>query len=397
MAPVRTTARVGLLGCGVVGTSVARALPGLGDGIELARVAVLHPRRPRDVALSPGSLCGDAIDVVDDPTIDVIVEAIGGVDLPRSLIGRALSNGKSVVTANKEVLGVHGHELARAARDAGVDLLFEGAVGGAVPVVSVLRDRVASETVHRVWGIVNGTTNFVLGMMAGGRSQREAVVEAQRLGYAESDPAADLDGRDAAAKLAILASVAFGGWVTVDDVEREGIERIDRADIAGAAALGLCVKLVGDATPGRLSVRPALVARGSSLAGVAGVDNEVGFEGTLSQQLTFRGPGAGGDATAGAVVSDVVTATRNLRARTRLPLVTRVATRRPSIPRPERWFLRMPDGPSAVARFEGAGIAVEKHVCFPFGDEVHTAFVTAPAPPLQIDALGHPAVPILEV
>lgn len=391
------TARVGLLGCGVVGTSVARVVLALDAGVDLTRVAVLHPARSRDVALPADVLCGDALDVVDDPAVDVVVEAIGGVDLPRRLIGRALSNRKSVVTANKEVLAVHGRELALAAEEAGVDLLFEGAVCAALPVVSVLRERVGSETVHRVGGVVNGTTNFVLGLIGEGLSQRDAIAEAQRRGYAEPDPAADLGGRDAASKLAILASVAFGGWTTAEEVDREGIEDVRPADVAGAAALGYAVKLLADASRERASVRPALLPRDTGLGRLYGVENEVSIDCTLSGRLTFRGPGAGGDATAGAVVSDVSTAARNLRAGIRLPLTTRARPRPPAEPPDERWFVRAADGPEVMARLERAGVSVQKHVSFPWGDEVHTAFVTAPADRSRIDGLHPIAVTSPEV
>lgn len=315
------TVRVGLLGCGVVGTSVARVLLGA-RGLELHRVAVLRPGKSRDVTLPPDVVCGDALDVVHDPSVDVVVEAIGGVDPPRQLLLQALANGKSVVTANKELLSRHGRELALASQATGADLLFEGAVCAALPVVSALRDRVALETVHRVTGVVNGTTNFVLELMATGLTQGQALAEARRRGYAEADPSADLDGSDAAAKLAILASLAFGGWVTADDVEREGIEEIGPADLRAAAARGRSLKLVADATPERLCVRPTSVPQESSLARVAGVDNEVTLECSVSGRLTFRGPGAGGDATAGAVAGDVLTAARNLLAGRRNPLTT---------------------------------------------------------------------------
>lgn len=322
-APPRTTdARVGLLGCGVVGTSVARVLLEA-RAVELRRVAVLRPEAPRDVALPPNVLCGDAFEVVEDPSIDVVVEAIGGVDLPRSLLLKALANGKSVVTANKELLSLHGRELALASEAAGADLLFEGAVCAALPVVSTLRERLAVETIHRVSGVVNGTTNLVLELMATeGLTQREALAEARRSGYAEADPAADLDGRDAAAKLAILAGLAFDGWVTVADVERAGIEGVGPADLREATARGYSVKLVAEATRERLCVRPALVPRESSLARVTGVENEVVIDCSVSGRLAFRGLGAGGDATAGAVAGDVVIAARNLSAGARSPLTT---------------------------------------------------------------------------
>lgn len=387
------SARVGLLGCGVVGSSVARLL--LSEG-RLARVAVLRPKLERPVELPP-SLLGDAFAVVEDPSVDVVVELIGGTELPRELIGRALANGKSVVTANKEVLARHGRELSLAAATAGVDLLFEGAVGAGIPILSALRERLAWEEVRRIAGVVNGTTNFVLELMAEGMSQPDAVAHAQSLGYAEADPAADLDGRDAASKLAILIGLASGGWVTADDVERTGIESVSRADLGGAAALGFAVKLVAEATPSLLRVGPALVPRASSLGRLRGVENEVVLDCSVSGRLAFRGPGAGGEVTAGAVVGDVEVATRNLRAGTRSPLVTRERARPASLPHPERWFVRAADGPAAAARLESAGLVVERHVSFPFADDVHTAFVIAPTARAVVEELNIPALPIQEV
>ena len=397
--------RVGLLGCGVVGSAVARVLLGEGERvaaaagarIELARVAVKHLGKARAVDLPPGLLCDDAGAVVDDPTVDVVVEVIGGVDLPRHLVRRAAANGKAVVTANKELLAQHGHGLATATRDARVDLLFEGAVGGAIPIAAALRDRLGASRPVRVTGVVNGTTNFVLELMgATGCTQREAVAEAQRHGYAEADPGADLDGRDAAAKIAILASLAFDAWVPFESATRRGIEGIEHADVACAHEAGYAVKLVATAArrdgPPHVAVTPALVPEASSLARLSGVANEVIVDCGAGGSLAFRGPGAGGDATAGAVVGDLVVAARNLARGTRSPLVTRAAPSAPAAPEPAaRHFVRAPgahrDDASLAEAAAASGVRVTRAMSAALGDGLHLGLLTEDTSPSRAAAL----------
>src|SRR5918993_29713 len=236
-----------MLGCGTVGGAVIRLLHEHGDdlaqraGVRLAvaRVAVRDPERDRGVPLAASAFTDDVRAVVDDPEIDIVCELMGGVDPARELILRGFANGKSAVTANKELLAAHGEELFSAADRAGGDLYFEAAVAGGIPLIRPLRESLAGERVDRILGIVNGTTNFVLTQMSEhGWTSGEAVAEAQRLGFAEADPTADVEGYDAAAKCAILASVAFGARVVADDVYREGISAVTPQDFQDAARLG---------------------------------------------------------------------------------------------------------------------------------------------------------------
>src|SRR5580658_5155684 len=249
----RPTVRVGLLGCGNVGAALARFL--LSDAkriadrtglhLELAKVAVRSATKERDVPGVEALLTTDAVGVVDDPSIDVVVEVMGGISPARDLVLRALRSGKPVVSANKELLANHGGELWDAASEAGVDLLFEASVAGAIPLIRALRESLAGERIYRVMGIVNGTTNFILTRMANsGASYQDALAEAQGLGFAERDPTADVEGYDAAAKAAILANVAFGAKVVAGDVYREGISGITGQDIEAAKRLGYVIKLL---------------------------------------------------------------------------------------------------------------------------------------------------------
>jgi homoserine dehydrogenase len=325
----RPTVRVGMLGCGNVGAALARLL--LSDGkriaertgiqLELARVAVRSAAKERDVPGVEPLLTTDAGEVVADPAIDVVVEVMGGISPARDLVLRALRGGKPVVSANKELLANHGGELWEAAAEAGVDLLFEASVAGAIPLIRVLRESLAGERIHRVMGIVNGTTNFILSRMAAsGASYQEALAEAQGLGYAERDPTADVEGFDAAAKAAILANVAFGAKVVAGDVYREGISGISGQDIEAANRLGFAIKLLAvvDAGPdGALGVRvhPAMVPHAHPLASVRDSFNAVFVEGEAVGQLMLLGRGAGGLPTASAVLGDLVDAAHNLTVR----------------------------------------------------------------------------------
>jgi homoserine dehydrogenase len=274
--------------------------------------------KERDVPGVEALLTTDASSVVDDPAIDVVVEVMGGISPARDLVLKALHNGKPVVTANKELLANHGAELWEAAAESGVDLLFEASVAGGIPLIRALRESLAGERIHRVMGIVNGTTNFILSRMAAsGASYHDALAEAQSLGYAERDPTADVEGFDAAAKAAIIANVAFGAKVVAGDVYREGISGLTGQDIEAAGRLGFVLKLLAvvEAGPeGSLGVRvhPAMVAEAHPLAAVRDSFNAIFVEGEALGQLMLLGRGAGGMPTASAVLGDLVDAAHNL-------------------------------------------------------------------------------------
>ena len=303
--------RIGLLGCGNVGAALVQLVAENGDAVaartglrlEITRVAVHDPAKTRSVDLpATAAFTGDAAAVVADPDIDLVVEVIGGVEPAKSLVLAALKSGKPVVTANKELLADSGAELFDAAAKAGVDLLFEAAVAGAIPIMRPLRESLAGDRIQRVLGIVNGTTNFILTRMTEkGQSFAEALAEAQSLGYAERDPTADVEGFDAAAKAAIIASVAFGVDVRAADVYREGITGVTAGDIAMAARLGYVVKLLAVADsvhePGgdRVAVRvyPAMVPVAHPLAAVREAYNAVFVQGAAAGDLMFYGRGAG--------------------------------------------------------------------------------------------------------
>lgn len=316
-----------MLGCGNVGAAFVKLVAQQADDIEkrtgvrlrVDKVAVRNVSRDREVNLAEGVLTRDAHAVVADPNIDLVVEVIGGIEPARELITTALSAGKPVVTANKELLANVGVELFTKADESGVDLLFEAAVAGGIPVIRVLRESLRGEPINRVMGIINGTTNFILTKMTEeGADYGAALTEAQRLGYAERDPTADVEGFDAGAKAAIIASIAFGAKVVAGDVYHEGISRITAADIAVARRLGYVVKLLGiaerDPATGSVAVRvhPAMVPLHHPLASVRDSFNAVFIEGGAVGSLMFYGRGAGGFPTASAVLGDVIDAAVNL-------------------------------------------------------------------------------------
>jgi homoserine dehydrogenase len=317
-----------VLGCGNVGAALVKLVAAQADAIEartglrleVAKVAVRNLSAPRSVHLPDDVLCRDALSVVNDPSIDLVVEVIGGIEPARELILTALRNGKPVVTANKELLANVGAELYPVADEAGVDLLFEAAVAGGIPVIRALRESLRGEPIHRVMGIINGTTNFILTKMTEeGTDYAAALTEAQALGYAERDPTADVEGFDAGAKAAIIATIAFGSKVVAGDVYHEGISRVSAHDISMASRLGYVVKLLGiaeaDADTGDIAVRvhPTMVPRTHPLASVRESYNAVFVEGGAVGSLMFYGRGAGGNPTASAVLGDVIDAALNLR------------------------------------------------------------------------------------
>lgn len=322
--------RVGLLGCGNVGAALVALLDERGDAInartglslELRKVAVRNLTRERSVKLAEGVLTHDASEVVNDPEVDVIVEVMGGIEPARSLLLKALQAGKPVVTANKELLANVGIELFSTAEDAKVDLLFEAAVAGGIPLIRPLRESLAGERIRRVTGIVNGTTNFILTRMSSaGASYADALTEAQTLGYAERDPTADVEGYDAGAKAAIIATVAFGAQVVAGDVYHEGISGVTVEDIAFAHRLGYAIKLLAVAEQGqdgRIGVRvhPAMVPVTHPLATVRDSFNAVFVEGDAVGELMLYGRGAGGMPTASAVLGDLIDAASNLSKKT---------------------------------------------------------------------------------
>nr|WP_275889220.1 homoserine dehydrogenase [Nakamurella flavida] len=319
--------RVALLGAGVVGSQVARLLTENGDEfaarigapLELVGVAVRRPARHPEVPAH--LLTTDVAGLVARDDVDVVVEVIGGIDPTRELLLTALRRGASVVTANKALLAEHGPELYEAADAAGADLYFEAAVAGAIPLIRPLRESLAGDRITRVMGIVNGTTNFILSAMtADGVGYAEALAEATRLGFAEADPTADVDGFDAAAKAAILASIAFHTRVGASDVYREGIAEVSAADIRAARRIGCTIKLLaicerltdddgGEAVSAR--VHPVMLPDAHPLAGVDGAYNAVYVEAESAGRLMFYGPGAGGAPTASAVLGDLVAVGRN--------------------------------------------------------------------------------------
>ena len=313
---------VGLLGLGTVGGGVASILQSPGERhplvneLELIRVAVRDLSRPRPVVLDESLLTTDPSAVIQDPAVDVVVEVIGGLEPARSLILQAIAAGKSVVTANKAVIARHGQEIAEAAAAAGVYVLIEAAVGGGIPIIEPLKQSLGGNRINRVSGIINGTTNYILTRMAEEGAAYDAVLkDAQDLGYAEADPAADVDGLDAADKIAILATLAFGGSVERAAVPTEGISRLQGVDVDYANQLGYGVKLLavaermaasGDPLPLSLRVQPTLVPKDHPLAGVNGVNNAILVEGDPIGRVMFYGPGAGAGPTASAVVADIL-------------------------------------------------------------------------------------------
>ena len=276
----------------------------------MVRALVRDPARERAASAAPGVLTDDFETIRDDPSIAVVAELMGGVEPAGTYVEQLLASGKPVVTANKQLVAQRGAELFAAAADAGVQLRFEASVCAAIPVVKVLREALVVSNVHRVLGIVNGTTNFVLTEMERGATFPDALAEAQRLGYAEADPSDDVSGADAAAKMAILATVAFGSRVTLGDVDYAGVDGVTPAHVAAARQLEMVVRLVGAATlvDDRVDVRvrPAFVDRHHPLAAVEGAFNAVMLQGDAIREITLEGPGAGGIETASAVVADMV-------------------------------------------------------------------------------------------
>jgi homoserine dehydrogenase len=330
--------RLALLGCGTVGSEVVRLLHNqaddltarIGAPLELVGIAVRRPGRSRgDLPVDPALFTTDALGLVKRDDVDVVIEVVGGIEPARSWLVEALRAGKSVVTANKALLAEDGGSLHVAAADGGADLYYEASVAGAIPLLRPLRESLHGDRVTRVTGIVNGTTNFILSSMdATGAGFSEALDEATELGYAEADPTADVEGFDAAAKAAILASLAFHTRVTAADVFREGMTGVTAADVASAKAMGCTIKLLCIAARGpgadgtdsvSVRVHPAMIPRTHPLASVGDAFNAVFVEAEAAGQLMFYGRGAGGTPTASAVLGDIVAAARNRLSGSRAP------------------------------------------------------------------------------
>ncbi len=317
--------KVGLLGLGTVGGGVYRVLQSnreliagrVGARIEISRVLVRDVRKDRGVPLPPGILTTDPEEILNSPEIEIVVEVMGGTGAALDHVRTALARGKSVVTANKDMLAVHGKELFQLAQEKGSDLLFEASVAGGIPIIRVLKQCLAANRIQQVMGILNGTTNYMLTRMTNaGRDFQDVLREAQALGYAEADPTNDVEGYDAARKTAILASIAFNTRISFQDVYVEGISRITTEDITYATELGYVIKLLGIAkdTPEGIEVRthPALLPQSHPLAAVSDSFNAVFVRGDAVGDTMFYGRGAGDLPTASAVVADIMDAARNI-------------------------------------------------------------------------------------
>ncbi|MEE9203401.1 MAG: homoserine dehydrogenase [Nitrospirales bacterium] len=322
---MKTRIGVGLIGFGTVGAGVARILlqnasliqRRVGVPLELVRVADLDVTRDRGVKLSPGILTTDARDVLDDPAIDVVLELIGGYSVAKQVILDAMARGKHVVTANKALLAVHGEEIFEAAARHHVDLGFEASVGGGIPVIRTLTEGLAANTVLSIYGIINGTSNYILSRMTSqGHGFQEVLAESQRAGYAEADPTFDVEGIDSAHKLSIMVSLAYGTPVNVKEVYTEGISHLAPLDITYAKEFGYTIKLLGIAkfSDGEVEARvhPTMIPSSSPIAQVDGVYNAIQLVGDAVADIVLYGQGAGAMPTGSAVVSDVIAIARNL-------------------------------------------------------------------------------------
>lgn len=325
--------KLGILGLGTVGTGTVQLLQDkvgrhpLLQEIEIYRVGVRSLTKPRAVELSPEVITTDLEAIVNDPAVDIVVELMGGLEPARTLILTAINNGKHVVTANKAVISRFGAEIFTAANQAGVYVLLEASVGGGIPVIQPLKQSLSVNRISAIMGIVNGTTNYILTrMQTEGSEFDDVLADAQRLGYAEADPTADVDGLDAGDKIAILASLGFDGRINREDVYCEGIRQVTKTDIAYSAKLGFVIKLLGiaqhlDTDNSQLSVRvhPTLVPQNHPLASINGVYNAILIEGEPIGQVMLFGPGAGAGATASAVSSDILNLVATLKTNTAKP------------------------------------------------------------------------------
>ena len=316
---------IGLLGLGTVGQGVANIISNPNDRnplvgeLELVGIAVRNLQKKRDISLPDSLLTTNPIEIVNNPNIQIIVEVMGGIEPAKSLIIQAIRSGKSVVTANKAVIARHGEEIANEAKAAGVYVLIEAAVGGGIPIIEPLKQSLGGNQIRKVSGIINGTTNYILTRMdKEGVNYHDVLKDAQELGYAESDPAADVEGSDAADKIAILSGLAFGGSINRAEIPTTGINLLEAIDVNYARKLGYGIKLLAisekeniqskneKSQPLSIWVEPTLVPENNPLAGVNGVNNAILVEGAPIGQVMFFGPGAGSGPTASAVVADIL-------------------------------------------------------------------------------------------
>ncbi|MBO8172563.1 MAG: homoserine dehydrogenase [Bacillaceae bacterium] len=322
----RRKVNVGLMGLGTVGTGVVRIIQGhqedlikqTGMEIEIKRILVKDINKQRKITVDPAMVTSDPYEVIRDPEIDVIVEVIGGIETTREYILEALEQGKHVVTANKDLMALHGAEILKKAEEKGCDIFYEASVAGGIPILRALVEGFSSDRITRMMGIVNGTTNYILSKMSEeGASYEEVLKEAQELGYAEADPTADVEGHDAARKMAILSTLGFHVDMNLDDVSCKGISEVTQEDIQLGKKLGYEMKLLGIARRDddmiEVSVEPTMVHHTHPLASIKGVFNAVYVYGEAVGETMFYGPGAGELPTATAVVSDLVTVVKNMK------------------------------------------------------------------------------------
>ncbi len=392
---------IGILGGGTVGGALAHRLLTEGEAVtsktglelEVRKIAVRDLAKGRPYPFPPDLLTDSPADVVNDPAVQLVVELMGGLEPAADLVMQAIEAGKPVVTANKELVAIRGDELIKKAEERGVSLLFEAAVGGAIPIIRPLSASLAGERISEVIGIVNGTTNFILTQMCeSGARYEEALAEAQSLGYAEADPSADVSGSDAASKAAILASLAFGTWIASDRVHREGIDQLQPEDIAFAADLGYLPKLLAIASESEagigVRVHTTLIPTDHPLASVRGSQNAVYVKGPAVDELLFAGPGAGGDPTATAVLGDIIEAARELLAGAQVPPRVRFGSGRirDFSDIDTSWYLRLEvvDEPGVLAQIAttiGANrVSIESMVQIGRGETATLLFITHPSP-----------------
>ncbi len=397
MVQSRRIIAIGLLGCGTVGSGVIRILQDnaevisrrTGCEIRVKRVAVKDLADPRYVEVPEDVLTTDASAVLRDPDLDIIVEVMGGIEPARSFILEALAAGKHVVSANKELMSTHGGEILEAAEKAGVDIAYEASVGGGIPILLPLKQSLAGNRIDQILGIVNGTTNYVLTRMSEeGLSFEQAIAKAQSLGYAESDPSADVEGRDAAAKLAILASMAFNSRVTLDDVYAEGIAGITPDDIAFGRDLGYVIKLLAvakdDAEGISVRVHPTMIPTDHPLASVRDENNAIFVSGDAVGELMFYGKGAGSLPAASAVVGDIISIARNMLSGGRMVGCTCFSDK-PVKDMADvvcRYFMifDVPDRPGVLARIAGVfgdnGVSIKSVIQHGMGKEARIVLIT---------------------
>lgn len=366
---MKTSVNVGLIGLGTVGCGVARILLENADNLSRrAQVPVILSKattrtlgRDRGIAFPAGVLTANLADVLDNPAIDIVAECIGGVGVALDCIRRALRNGKHVVTPNKEVIAKHGPELLALAREHGVNLYYDASVCGGIPILRSLKGSLSANNIEKVFGIMNGTTNFILSKMTGeGADFAQVLAEAQALGFAEADPTADVDGYDAAYKLAILAGIAFNSSFRYEDIHFEGIRAITAGDIAFATRLGYVIKLVGmgvDHGPQGVELRlhPVMIPREHPLASVNGSFNAVFIKGSYVGETMFYGPGAGSLPTASAMMGDIMDIAMTHRMGTSHPSMTTALADRPIVPMGEtvsEYYIRLhvKDQPGVLAQ-----------------------------------------------